>query len=142
MHSSGSMVRKFGPSWKQSTGQTSTQSMYLHLMQFSVTTKVIRCPQGSGPRGKREARPPGQGIVPRPRSTGESARVGASQAPVDGHEMMRLAPGGPVLEVAPQREVSAREGDVGPGNLGRLHQHDLEALRPGCVARRRQAGAE
>jgi hypothetical protein len=34
-------VRKFGPSWKQSTGQTSTQSMYLHLMQFSVTTKVI-----------------------------------------------------------------------------------------------------
>jgi hypothetical protein len=35
------MTRKFGPSWKQSTGHTSTQSMYLHLMQFSVTTKVI-----------------------------------------------------------------------------------------------------
>jgi hypothetical protein len=35
------MTRKFGPTWKQSTGQTSTQSMYLHLMQFSVTTKVI-----------------------------------------------------------------------------------------------------
>src|ERR1700749_2128538 len=45
MHSSGSMVRKFGPSWKQSTGQTSTQSMYLHLMQFSVTTKGIRFPK-------------------------------------------------------------------------------------------------
>src|SRR5437868_5266628 len=41
MHSSGSITRKFGPSWKQSTGQTSTQSVYLHLMQFSVTTKGI-----------------------------------------------------------------------------------------------------
>ena len=41
MHSSGSITRKFGPSWKQSTGQTSTQSVYLHLMQVSVTTKVI-----------------------------------------------------------------------------------------------------
>src|SRR5690606_21965996 len=41
MHSSGSMTRKFGPSWKQSTGQTSTQSVYLHLMQASVTTKVM-----------------------------------------------------------------------------------------------------
>src|SRR6476646_6333634 len=38
MHSSGSITRKFGPSWKQSTGHTSTQSVYLHLMQFSVTT--------------------------------------------------------------------------------------------------------
>src|SRR6185312_4138127 len=44
MHSSGSIARKFGPSWKQSTGHTSTQSMYLHLMQFSVTTKVMRVP--------------------------------------------------------------------------------------------------
>ena len=41
MHSSGSITRKFGPSWKQSTGQTSTQSMYLHLMQFSVTTNAM-----------------------------------------------------------------------------------------------------
>src|SRR2546423_13959288 len=41
MHSSGSMTRKFGPSWKQSTGHTSTQSVYLHLMQFSVTTNGI-----------------------------------------------------------------------------------------------------
>ena len=39
MHSSGSITRKFGPSWKQSTGHTSTQSVCLHLMQFSVTTK-------------------------------------------------------------------------------------------------------
>src|SRR4030081_1661212 len=41
MHSSGSITRKFGPSWKQSTGQTSTQSVYLHLMQLSMTTWVI-----------------------------------------------------------------------------------------------------
>src|SRR3569833_2305884 len=41
MHSSGSMTRKFGPSWKQSTGHTSTQSVYLHLTQLSTTTNVI-----------------------------------------------------------------------------------------------------
>src|SRR5512136_585947 len=41
MHSSGSIDRKFGPSRKQSTGQTSTQSVYLHLMHDSVTTCVI-----------------------------------------------------------------------------------------------------
>src|SRR5690606_12835460 len=39
VHSSGSSTRKLGPSWKQSTGHTSTQSVYLHLMQFWVTTK-------------------------------------------------------------------------------------------------------
>src|ERR1041385_8445986 len=39
MHSSGSITRKFGPSWKQSTGQTSTQSVYLQRMEFSITTK-------------------------------------------------------------------------------------------------------
>src|SRR5690606_9971571 len=42
MHSSGSITRKLGPSRKQSTGHTSTQSVYLHLIQFSVTTWVIR----------------------------------------------------------------------------------------------------
>src|SRR6266850_6634807 len=41
MHSSGSITSMLGPSWKQSTGQTSTQSVYLHLMQLSVTTWVI-----------------------------------------------------------------------------------------------------
>jgi hypothetical protein len=41
MHSSGSIARKFGPSWKQSTGHTSTQSVYLHFTQLSVTTKVM-----------------------------------------------------------------------------------------------------
>ena len=38
MHSSGSITSMLGPSRKQSTGQTSTQSVYLHLMQDSVTT--------------------------------------------------------------------------------------------------------
>ena len=41
MHSSGSMVRMFGPSRKQSTGQTSTQSVYLQRMHDSRTTWVI-----------------------------------------------------------------------------------------------------
>jgi hypothetical protein len=41
MHSSGSMARKLGPSRKQSTGQTSTQSVYLQRMQASVTTWVM-----------------------------------------------------------------------------------------------------
>src|SRR3546814_13801757 len=40
MQLSGSMTRKFGPSWKQSTGHTSTQSVCLQLMQFSVTPWV------------------------------------------------------------------------------------------------------
>src|SRR6202041_2044974 len=44
MHSSGSITRKFGPSWKQSTGHTSTQSIYLHLMQLSVTTNAMTYP--------------------------------------------------------------------------------------------------
>src|SRR3990167_2479856 len=40
MHSSGSITSILGPSWKQSTGHTSTQSVYLHLMHLSRTTKV------------------------------------------------------------------------------------------------------
>src|SRR5258708_6374287 len=41
MHSSGSITSMLGPSRKQSTGHTSTQSVYLHLMQLSVTTYAI-----------------------------------------------------------------------------------------------------
>src|SRR5574337_1266890 len=41
MHSSGSIAGKFAPSWKQSIGHTSTQSVYLHLMHLSVTTWVM-----------------------------------------------------------------------------------------------------
>ena len=40
------MTRKLGPSWKQSTGHTSTQSVYLHFTQGSVTTNVILAPYG------------------------------------------------------------------------------------------------
>src|SRR5438105_9045863 len=43
MHSSGSITNMFGPSRKQSTGQTSTQSVYLQRIQDSVTTWVIFC---------------------------------------------------------------------------------------------------
>jgi hypothetical protein len=35
------MTSMFGPSRKQSTGQTSTQSVYLQRMQDSVTTWVM-----------------------------------------------------------------------------------------------------
>src|SRR5215831_6088531 len=38
MHSSGWMTSMFSPSWKQSTGHTSTQSMVLQRMQLSLTT--------------------------------------------------------------------------------------------------------
>ena len=41
MHSSGSITSMFGPSRKQSTGHTSTQSVYLQRMQFSETTWVM-----------------------------------------------------------------------------------------------------
>ena len=41
MQWSGSMARKLGPSWKQVIGQTSTQSVWRHWMQASVTTKVM-----------------------------------------------------------------------------------------------------
>src|SRR5437016_14056819 len=41
MHSSGSITSMLGPSRKQSTGHTSTQSVYLHLMQLSVTTYAM-----------------------------------------------------------------------------------------------------
>jgi len=41
MQTSLSMTSMFGPSWKHSTGHTSTQSVSLHLMQLSVTTNAI-----------------------------------------------------------------------------------------------------
>src|SRR5258708_34843435 len=56
MHSSGSMTSMFGPSRKQSTGQTSTQSVYLHFTQDSVTTYVICAAfQGGEGTGKKTA---------------------------------------------------------------------------------------
>src|SRR6185369_3443192 len=98
MHSSGSMTSMLGPSWKQSTGQTSTQSMYLHLMQFSVTTKVMRTPRTS------------------------SARILARMAPGEGYQVMRLDPRRAIGEEALQRKTRRGEGDVFPGDVGRIHQ--------------------
>src|SRR5258706_16103596 len=51
MHSSGSITSMFGPSRKQSTGQTSTQSVYLHFTHDSVTTYVIKGGLSPGARG-------------------------------------------------------------------------------------------
>src|SRR5258706_2569529 len=48
MHSSGSITSMLGPSRKQSTGHTSTQSVYLHLMQLSVTMYAMDDPARSG----------------------------------------------------------------------------------------------
>src|SRR5262249_46502216 len=48
MQVSGLMARKFSPSWKASTGHSQTQSMYLHLTQFSVTTNAIGRPSFRG----------------------------------------------------------------------------------------------
>src|SRR5262245_37859723 len=42
MHSSGSITSMLAPSWKQSTGHVATHSVYLHLMQGSATTYVMR----------------------------------------------------------------------------------------------------
>src|SRR5688572_32293006 len=114
MHSSGSITRKFGPSWKQSTGQTSTQSVYLHLMQASVTTKAMRILGHSGSATR----------------SVESPVVQASAA--------RRA----IFEIASQRELDARKRDIGPRHFALLDEPRLEALDadPECVAR--QHGAE
>src|SRR3954471_8741080 len=55
MHSSGSMTSMFGPSRKQSTGHTSTQSVYLHFTQDSVTTYVMKAFRKSGNAGEKTA---------------------------------------------------------------------------------------
>src|ERR1043165_1782377 len=112
MHSSGSITRKFGPSWKQSTGHTSTQSVYLHLMQVSVTTKVMRVPAEAFSERR---------IVPQLRRRGRSR---------DGVEVELLAPGRAVGEIALQAELDAPEGELVPRHVALLAQHGLEALRP------------
>src|SRR5213592_1514418 len=56
MHSSGSMISMLGPSRKQSTGHTSTQSVYLHLMQLSVTTYAMVRTSPPGPNDSRAFR--------------------------------------------------------------------------------------
>src|SRR5712672_765385 len=103
MHSSGSMTRKLGPSWKQSTGQTSTQSMYLHLMQLSVTTNVIRLSRPQARSGLSA-----RGGAPWRRHSIRGASDGRRAAPggaVVGRRVQPLEPEVAVLEVAPQREL-------------------------------------
>src|SRR5579872_4088528 len=130
MHSSGSMARKFGPSWKQSTGHTSTQSMYLHLMQFSVTTKVIQLPLGR------------RVIVPWAADCGESALAWRLEALVEGVKVVAFLARHLVLEVAAQREVGTAEGDVVPGNVSCSDECHLEALGSGTIKRGRQLRAK
>src|SRR5215469_14678789 len=87
MHSSGSIARKLGPSWNASTGQTSTQSVYLHLMQLSVTTKVmLPCAclgseadraEGGAPNEVRTRVPALRGRCPRPLDDGSGLLQGA-----------------------------------------------------------------
>src|ERR1700729_796824 len=89
MHSSGSMTRKFGPSRKQSTGQTSTQSMYLHLMQLSVTTKVIGAP---GRRWDLLGTPRGAAYCAKGRWSLKASRS-PRQRTFDVTEVQRLEPG-------------------------------------------------
>src|ERR1700745_198135 len=100
--------------------------MYLHLMQFSVTTKVIQLPQ---------AWPV---IVPWPADRGESALVCRLQALIDGVKVVALLARRTVLEVAGQREVGTAEGDIVPGDVGGRYQCHLETLGSGPIARGRQ----
>jgi protein-disulfide isomerase len=113
MHSSGSITRKFGPSWKQSTGQTSTQSMYLHLMQLSVTTKAMTHPL----------------LVDRLKEYCAIDERSRFQWALELREVMVLAAERAVGEIAPQREFAARERQFLPGNVRFVVQRDLEALR-------------
>src|SRR5271167_4140567 len=125
MHSSGSMTRKLGPSWKQSTGQTSTQSMYLHLMQLSVTTNVMTYPSPALLNLRLFCQ-----TISSFRSTFQLG------------EMMALAPGAAVRVVLPQRKLAARKCQFRPRNLGLIVQADLQALRPGREFRLQQFSPE
>src|ERR1700722_11416091 len=102
IHSSGSNTRKFGPSWKQSTGHTSTQSIYLHLMQLSVTTNAMTYPSVSIEPGS---------ILPQPQIGGPVRS--RAQRPGQFGEMMRFAAGAAIREVAAQGELAAGKGQFG-----------------------------
>src|SRR5690606_312232 len=112
MHSSGSITRKFGPSWKQSTGHTSTQSVYLHLMQFSVTTK--------GMEGSR---------------CGNEILEQASRRCCEGFAFARLPPPQP----SPARGGGSQEqwlpapSPACGGGLGWGHDQPQEQKRPACA---------
>src|SRR5579872_820971 len=116
MHSSGSMTRKFGPSWKQSTGQTSTQSVYLHLMQFSVTTNAM-------------------GLLQRDAVSGfcHIPRGSAPRRLLPGGDVETEAAAAAVLQVAFQGVAHAGEGDLPPGDVPLLGEHGLQAFGAGGV---------
>src|SRR3979490_2530117 len=114
LHSSGSITRKFGPSWKQSTGQTSTQSIYLHLMQLSVTTNAMTYPSLDLLNVNT--------ILPQPqtgsRIRGREAAGSGFQPAAQFDEMVILASGGAILEVLAQGEIPARKRHLRPRNVG------------------------
>src|SRR5260370_23785084 len=122
MHSSGSITRKFGPSWKQSTGQTSTQSIYLHLMQLSVTTNAMTYPSLDQLNVNT--------ILPQPQRRDPKAPWTGSGFQPAGQldEMMTLASGGAILEVFAQSELAPCKRQVAPWGLGLCLQADLHAL--------------
>src|SRR5260370_33147663 len=122
MHSAGSIRRKFGPSWKQSTGQTSTQSIYLHLMQRSATTNAMTYPSLDQLNVNT--------ILPQPQRRDPKAPWTGSGFQPAGQldEMMTLASGGAILEVFAQSELAAWKRQVGPWDLGLCVQADLQAL--------------
>src|SRR6267142_1565975 len=124
MHSSGSITRKFGPSWKQSTGQTSTQSIYLHLMQLSVTTNSIDLP--FDPLNVKTIVPYAPRIRANPASAPESDRLrvrarraagSGFQATAQLREMMILASRGAIRKVFAQGKLAARKRQFRPRNL-------------------------
>src|SRR5262249_28455267 len=145
MHSSGSMARKLGPSWKQSTGHTSTQSMYLHLMQFSVTTKVIRVPRAvprQPPAAAVAGGDGGGGGCRRTPRGGEFSGARRWGAAVEGREVVPLAAGRLVLEIAAQGELGAAKGQLLPGDVRRSDQRHFQALRSRPETCLRQGGTE
>src|SRR6266702_7041987 len=125
MHSSGSITRKFGPSWKQSTGQTSTQSIYLHLMQLSVTTNAMTYPSSYQLDVNTILPQLLVGSRIRSRASGRSGLQPAAQL----DEMMILPSCGAILEVFAQRKLAAWERQLRPWDLGLFVQTDLQALR-------------
>src|SRR5277367_1698928 len=127
MHSSGSITRKLGPSWKQSTGHTSTQSMYLHLMQLSVTTNAMIYPSFSTVDLKYYSAT-ALSVRPRPRA-------------LQFGEMMIFSSRAAIGEVLTQCVFAARECQFRPRNLRFVVQGNFQALHAGRKFRLEKLGA-
>src|SRR5690348_2818532 len=128
MHSSGSMTRKLGPSWKQSTGHTSTQSVYLHLMQFSVTTWVTTPSWRSGTSAPLLRLRIGRR---RPTRIVEVARI-------SGHGIAHRRDGGDGLRVVaqPLRRAEQRHQDAMQRRIGIGRKLAMSEDERACVADR------